>query len=279
MDPTINALKKERKVNKLLQAWQVPALLHVGTTIQASPTLRTNFENSVAFLAGELEQMKAKHSSRNISQLGTEDSNDGVKRELKQLKRQLKETRDQLKAKRLRGGDGGKKKGKKKGSKKPSNKFDKNDPGAYLTAKAWNKLQPEEQEAARKAREQEGIGSKSTISSITTADPIATEEKDTIVVDDTDEEEEETERERTRRVKIAATSTISRLDVIEQPTRDVRAPPHLLVAPTMRQIATTQQGATYAKKPKGILKQSKYKKNGKEKGTGKPKDDADYGSD
>ena len=53
-----NQLSEERKVNKLLDAWNVPALSHLDATIQNDPNLRASFDNAVNFLANQLSGLK-----------------------------------------------------------------------------------------------------------------------------------------------------------------------------------------------------------------------------
>ena len=46
-----NQLSEERKVNKLLDAWNVSALSHVSTTIQSNQSLEEALTRTVVFLA------------------------------------------------------------------------------------------------------------------------------------------------------------------------------------------------------------------------------------
>ena len=155
-----NQLSEERKVNKLLDAWNVSALSHVSTTIQSNPELRGSFDRTVVFLAGELAALKMKNGTRNVSAITT-TTEPSETRELKQLRTKLKEAQRKLKKKTGKG-DGDVPAGK-----KPATKFSKKNPGECVTAKVWRGMSPEEQAAAREARKQKGIAVRG-ISSIAT---------------------------------------------------------------------------------------------------------------
>ena len=161
-----NQLTEQRKVNKLMQAFQVPSMQHLDSIIQAAPMYRNSFDNTVNFLANQLSQQKLKNgpTARNVGKLETiQEDDDGdimaiddaadaakMKRNIKALKRKLKAA----KAARIRGG-GKDPKGPHK--KIQASKFSKKNPSAYIPSSEWHKLSDEEKAAARAARVKKGI--------------------------------------------------------------------------------------------------------------------------
>ena len=157
---------EQRKVNKLMAAWKVPALVHLNGIVQATATYKNSFENTVVFLAGQLSHHQMKNHAtpgRNVSAATTikdspdnsqsRGSNSPSKRE---LIRQLKAVQAQLK------GKSGKGSGKKPPHKKnQASKFDPKNAGAYIPPHEWRKLTDEQKAAARKARAEQGIPTRS----------------------------------------------------------------------------------------------------------------------
>ena len=70
---------EERKVQKLLSSFQVKALSHVGSTINASPHLRANFDSAVSFIASELANLKMKTGAPTRSLAAMETQGDDKK--------------------------------------------------------------------------------------------------------------------------------------------------------------------------------------------------------
>ena len=89
----------ERKVQKLLSSFQVKALSHAGSTINASPHLRTSFDSSVSFIASELANLKMKTGAPTRSLAAMETQSDDKKESAtrEELQRKLKSMRADLK--------------------------------------------------------------------------------------------------------------------------------------------------------------------------------------
>ena len=247
-----NQLSEERKVMKLLEAWNVTALSHVDATVQNDPVLRGNFDNAVNFLANQLSGLKLKNGARNLSVLTTQ----GDTRRISQLqtdRRPSKKRRNQKKGK-----NGGKKDDKKPAYKRnPGTKFNKNRPGDYVITRVWNKMTDEEKDAAREARQKEGIETR-TISSVQTleetpkgdstpptppkdaaeAAALAPKPKSKVVIDE-------------GRNEIAKITRTGALVPVQMSTRDPRFSADIFKAP--RSIAATQRMATYQGKTKSLL--------------------------
>ena len=87
-----------RKVQKLLSSFQVKALSHVSSTINASHHLRISFDSSVSFIASELDNLKMKTGAptRSLAAMETQsdDKNDST---TKELQRKIKSMRADLK--------------------------------------------------------------------------------------------------------------------------------------------------------------------------------------
>ena len=90
---------QERKVQKLLSAFQVKALSHVGSTINASPHLRSNFDAAVSFIASEMANLKMKTgaSTRSLAALETQSDDTKEPTTREELQRKIKSMRADLK--------------------------------------------------------------------------------------------------------------------------------------------------------------------------------------
>ena len=248
-----NQLSEERKVNKLLDAWTVSALSHVGTTIQSNPELRGSFDRTVVFLAGELTALKMKNGTRNVSAITTTTESADV-RTLKQLRSKLKEAQRKLKRK------SGKMDGDVPAGKKPATKFSKKNPGEYVTAKVWRSMSQEEQAAAREARKQKGIAVRA-ISSIAT--DTAEEPKETAITFAEDTKPPSDQGAATAPTPKQQEEEVA-LAIKALGTKDPRASARLFQAP--RSIASTQRLATHQGKTKSLLRngEKKHTKEAKE---------------
>ena len=231
-------LSERRKVNKLMSAWQVPALMHVDTTIQATPQYREDFDASVNFLANQLATLTTKNgpNNRTVAYTSTESSGDkprDSKRSGGKWQNPKKKNKSQVPAK-----------------KNTAAKFTKKNPGAYIPSKEWKKLTDEQKEAARTARSADGIPSRSlrTITRTLARTTIGHQEP----MDVDDHESMDTDDE-----KSVNTQDSPRVGAFTQilpppadnPTMPPPLPRTLLVAPKVRQLVTTQRVATYAQTP------------------------------
>ena len=152
-----NQLTEERKVNKLMQAWQVSTLAHLGAVVSSNPAFRSNFNNCVNFLSQQLtqQQLMNRGPGRNVAAVAQEgiDSNN---KQLAELQAQIKSLNRKLEDKR-----GGKKKpGKTPAKKNVASKFNPSNPGAYIPRAQWVKLSDEDKAKARAARDKDGIKSR-----------------------------------------------------------------------------------------------------------------------
>ena len=248
-----NQLSEERKVNKLLDAWNVPALSHLDATIQNDPNLRGSFDNAVNFLANQLSGLKLKNGNqRNLSVLTTQE--DKPTRTIAQLKTALKAAKSKARKKSGREKGGDKSDDKKPAYKKnPGAKFNKDKPGAYVTSKVWNKMTDEERQAARAARASNGIAVR-TISAVQTvptppsaAPTDGPDPNPTVVINESMNQ-------------VARITRNGSIVPVSKPTKDPRVNSALFTAPVS--IAATQRLATYKNKSKSLLvgkKQSKDK--------------------
>ena len=152
-----NQFTEERKVLKLLDAWNVSALSHVSTTISNDPLLRSSFDRTVIFLAKELSGLKTKNATRNVSAITTQPTQDSEReRTIAELKTKLKEAQKKLRKKSGREKSDEQTPTQANAAKRPT-KFSKRNPGAYVSMGAWQKMTAEEKAAAREARKQKGI--------------------------------------------------------------------------------------------------------------------------
>ena len=149
------------QVTKLLATFQFEPLKHLASTIETSQEYRDNFERTAAFIQGQINALRLKNGSTNrtLARLETledddmdlDTSKETTSAKLKQAKRKLKQMKSKLKmAKKKHLAAKFEKTNK-------ATKFNKSNPGAYIPIAEWKKLTPEQQAAARKAREADGI--------------------------------------------------------------------------------------------------------------------------
>ena len=122
---------EEGKVIKLLQAWNVGPLMHLPAIV--STNFPNDFEGAVTFLSDQLTDLKTKNDPKTRTIAAVDTSRGGPKN------------------------PGGKGKGKGPNGVKPKAKFDKKNPGNYVSREAWKKMSEEERKQAREARQQKGI--------------------------------------------------------------------------------------------------------------------------
>jgi len=118
-------LSERRKVTKLMQAWQVPELMHLDAMVTGDPVRSQNLEAAITFLSDQLASLKNKNTypmTRRLS--AVEQSSD----------------------------DEGSPKKQKTQHSNAQSAFDPDDPTKYLPAKAWRTLTEDQKAAARRAR-------------------------------------------------------------------------------------------------------------------------------
>ena len=113
-------------------------------------------------------------------------------------------------------------------------KFNRNNPGAHIPAAEWKKLTDEQKEAARKAREKDGIPSRRTNATVETEEKrtlnaMTIRELRELLVQGTDDDDSVPEDSPPRKLVPVTTAH----------------PPHLLQSPLPRPLVTTQQQVAY----------------------------------
>ena len=98
-----------------------------------STNFPNDFEGAVTFLSDQLTDLKTKNDPKTRTIAAVDTSKGGPKN------------------------PGGKGKGKGPNGVKPKAKFDKKNPGNYVSREAWKKMSEEERKQAREARQQKGI--------------------------------------------------------------------------------------------------------------------------
>lgn len=126
-------MSEQRKVTKMVRAFQVPGIDHLDAMVTGDANRMNNFEAAGVFLSDQIAALRTKNIGSHPSRLAAVDSRKNDRRNLPHKKSQ--------KTKHPLGNAGGNARG-----------FDERDPGKYVTGKVWAKFEPEEQEAARKAR-------------------------------------------------------------------------------------------------------------------------------
>ena len=164
-----NQLTEQRKVNKLMQAFQVPNMTHLDAIVQATPIYRNSFDSTVNLLASQLAQLRLKNgpgqSARNVGKLQTIDEDipfdDDLDSSTKaKLTSEIKSLRKQVQ-REIKAAKAAKAKAERATHKKvQAHKFSKKNPTAYLSSAAWHNLTDEQKVAAREARKKAGIKSK-----------------------------------------------------------------------------------------------------------------------
>ena len=164
-----NQLTEQRKVNKLMQAFQVPGMSHLDAIVQSTPIYRNSFDSTVNLLASQLAQLRLKNgpgqSARNVGKLQTIDEDipfdDDLDSSTKaKLTSEIKTLRKQVQ-REIKAAKAAKAKADRANHKKvQAHKFSKKNPTAYLSSAAWHNLTDEQKVAAREARKKAGIKSK-----------------------------------------------------------------------------------------------------------------------
>jgi hypothetical protein len=154
---------KPRKVELFMNSWQVSSMMHLASTIRQNPNMKNSFDATCNFLAGEVASLQTLITSTT-----------GATRSVAAVT-----TQSNLKPKSKFNAKGKSKDNPKKGKPtkakhlKQAKKFNKDDPGAYVTAAAWKSMSKEEQQAAREQRREQGIPTRN-VSTITTDQKKAT---------------------------------------------------------------------------------------------------------
>ena len=108
----------------------------------SNPQYKHDFEATVTFLSGQLSHQLLRHGGwpgRNVSATATGGGDDGCGNATDT--EDAKDTKD----------------AKEEAQPSATNGFDPEDPGAYVPLEMWKQFTPEQKEAARKAREEQGI--------------------------------------------------------------------------------------------------------------------------
>ena len=113
-------------------------------------------------------------------------------------------------------------------------KFSRNNPGAYIPAAEWKKLTDEQKEAARKAREKDGIPSRRTNATLETEEErtlksLTVRELKELLAQGTDDDDSVPEDSTPRKLVPVTTDY----------------PDHLLQSPPPRPLVTTQRQVAY----------------------------------
>ncbi len=170
-----------RKVEIFLNAFQVPGLHHVRSTISRDPILRNSLEATMEFCAEQMAQLKTMHGSPFQRALAAVEHDETTDDEA--------------------GHDGnrkGTKTGKRKSRKYPNSSkhataFDENDPSAYVPKEVWQNMTAEEKEAARASREELGIptsGSRGSANGDQSEEESTQDETDSAQEEESDSEQE-----------------------------------------------------------------------------------------
>jgi hypothetical protein len=141
-------MSEQRMVTKLVRAFQMPELKHLDAMITGDPARKSNFESAVVFLSDQIAALKTKNTGSHPRSIGAMDSRDSNKSSKFNSHKKSQYT------KHPRAKTGGKAGG---NDKKDAGVFNPRDPGKYVNSKNWDKLEPEQKVAARKARKAAGI--------------------------------------------------------------------------------------------------------------------------
>ena len=157
-----NELSEERKVNKLMQAWQVQSLQHLHATVSATPRYKGNFDACVNFLSEQLTSIQLMNDGpgRNINSVT--QTIEGNNKQLNEIKAQLSSLKKHLDEKKS--GNNSKKNTPKKNK---ESKYNPSNPGAYVPKEEWDKMTEEQKAKARASRNEQGIKTRK-LASITT---------------------------------------------------------------------------------------------------------------
>ena len=205
-----NQLSEQRKVNKLMQAWQVQSLQHLRATVSATPAYKNNFDACVYFLSEQLTSLQLMNGGpgRNVSAV-TKSENDTNNKQLRDLQVQIKSLQQKLKNKK-----GGKDPSKIPAKRDRSDKFDPSNPSAYVPKKVWMTLSDEDKVRVREARTKKGIPTRS-VNSIFSR--------------------------RNRRAQIGSNSRCdNEMDVVVEEMQAMQVDPSLLTSPPTKQTTSPQ---------------------------------------
>jgi hypothetical protein len=144
-----------------MNSWQVSSMMHLPSTVHQNPTMKNNFDATCNFLPGEVASLQ----TLNTSTTGTNRTVAAISTQSNQKSKSKEKTKDSSKR--------GKSNKKKAEFPKKADKFNKDNPAAYVTAAVWKSMYKEEQQAAREKRREEGIPSRN-VSTITTSQKTTT---------------------------------------------------------------------------------------------------------
>ena len=237
-----NQLSEQRKVNKLMQAWQVQSLQHVRAIVSATPAYRDNFDACVYFLSEQLTglQLMNQAPGRNVS-LVTKNDIDQNNKQLKDLQVEIKSLQKQLNDRKSgksgNNGKSGKDSSKGAAKKNRSDKYDPSNPTAYIPDKVWRSLDKKQIEQIRDAREKEGIPVRR-VGSVQTKKRKPDSQE---VQDDTDSRE--VGQVQNKKISIEVHPTL-----LQSPAASKKPAPTVPKAPTVGALKTSQRSETYSQK-------------------------------
>jgi hypothetical protein len=146
-----------QKVELFMNSWQVSSMMHLASTVCQSPTMKNNFNATCNFLAGEVASLQTLNTSttganRSVAAVSTQPN-----------------PKSKFNTKSSGKSKDNPKKGKPNKGKFPkkAKKFNKDNPGAYVTAAVWKSMSKDEQQAARDQRRDQGSPTRN-VSTITT---------------------------------------------------------------------------------------------------------------
>jgi hypothetical protein len=138
---------EQRKVELFLNSWQVSSMMHLSSMVRQNPRMKSDFEATCNYLLGEVASMQTPSTTTNGSRALASMSTGKSHSKSKSNTKPAGKSKDNPK------------KGKSNKGKFPkkANKFDRDNPGAYVTAAVWKSMSKEEQQAAREKCWEEGI--------------------------------------------------------------------------------------------------------------------------
>ena len=129
-------MTEETKVMTFRNAFQMQEFRHLHSTISSTQRLRTNLDNTIAFVGEQIRTMKQQNGVNQSRHLASYAKSPAKTAHKKWVNPKSKKSSNK--------------------KKKPNTKFDPKVPGAYLTKSAWFKLTEEQKKASRDARNEQG---------------------------------------------------------------------------------------------------------------------------
>ena len=151
-------MSDQRKVTKIMNAWNVPNLMYIKGIILTNPELRNDPEATMTYLGTLLvSENKQQPGSRSISEVTTDQDS----RQISALEAKISALKNTFNQKFNSGGSGKskphkKKQNNKKGKFKGLDKWDPRNPGAYYSFKCFKSLTQEQKKKNQEAKERNG---------------------------------------------------------------------------------------------------------------------------